>query len=187
MRSRDDNTNIEPPPSSSHHTPTSVINIARFFVMPVYRSTMFLYYRETYRCSPAYVVAKLDFMAPHCYMVVDTTVTSARMNTSIPQIGARFPLPGGLALGAQQGKLDADLRTSALLGTPSILSVHDYYPFALEDGGLFAPMAAALVDCLAILVASRRRLGIGGVDSFSLESESYVRMRTFVRRRILFP
>jgi hypothetical protein len=37
-------------------------------------------------------------------------------------------------LGAQQGKLDADLRTSALLGTSSVQSVHDYYSFVVEDG-----------------------------------------------------
>jgi hypothetical protein len=59
-------------------------------------------------------------------------------------------------LGAQHGKLDADLRTSALLGTPSVQSIHDYYPFALEDGGRLAPMADELVDRLAILVAVRR-------------------------------
>jgi hypothetical protein len=68
-------------------------------------------------------------------------------------------------LGAQHGKLDADLRTSALLGTPSIQSVHDYYPFALEDGGRLAPMAAELADRLAILVAVRRFLGMGAMDS----------------------
>ena len=73
-------------------------------------------------------VVWLDFMAPHRHLVVDVTVTSARTNTNVPRIGARLPLRGILALGAQQGKLDADLRTSALLGTPSVQSVHDYYP-----------------------------------------------------------
>jgi hypothetical protein len=53
-------------------------------------------------------------------------------------------------LGAQHGKLDADLRTFALLGTPSVQSIHDNYPFAMEDGGRLAPMAAELVDRLAI-------------------------------------
>jgi hypothetical protein len=53
-------------------------------------------------------------------------------------------------LGAQHGKLDADLRTSALLGRPSVHSIHDYYPFAMEDGGRLTPMAAKLVDRLAI-------------------------------------
>jgi hypothetical protein len=77
----------------------------------------------------------LDFMAPHRHLVVDVTVTSARMNTNVPRIGARLPLPGSLAVGAQHSKIDADLRTYALLGTPSVKSVHDYYPFALEDGG----------------------------------------------------
>jgi hypothetical protein len=48
------------------------------------------------------------------------TVTSARKNTKVPNIGARLPLPGSLALGAQQGKLDDNLSTAALLGTPSV-------------------------------------------------------------------
>jgi hypothetical protein len=71
-------------------------------------------------------------------------------------------------LGAQNGKLDADLRNSALLGTPSVQSIHDYYPFAVEDGGRLAPMAAELVDRLAILVAVRRFRGMGAADSRSL-------------------
>jgi hypothetical protein len=45
-----------------------------------------------------------------------------------------------LTFGAQQGKPNADLRTPALLGTPGVQSVHDYYPFALEEGGLMAPI-----------------------------------------------
>jgi hypothetical protein len=91
-----------------------------------------------------------DFEAPHRHRVVDVTVTSARTNTNVPQLGARLPLPGSLALEAQLGKLDADLRTSALLGTPSVQSVHDNYPFATEDGGRLVPMAAGLVDCVAV-------------------------------------
>jgi hypothetical protein len=63
-------------------------------------------------------------------------------------------------LGAQHGNPDADLRTSALLGTPSVQFLHDYYPFAFEDGGQLAPMAAELVDRLAILVVVRRFRGI---------------------------
>jgi hypothetical protein len=63
----------------------------------------------------------LDFMAPHRHLVVDVTVTIARTNTNVPRIvGACLPLPGGCALGAQHGKLDGDLRTSDLLGTPSV-------------------------------------------------------------------
>jgi hypothetical protein len=65
-------------------------------------------------------VGWLDFRAPYRHLVVDATVTSARTNTSVFQIDTRLPLPGSLALGVQQGKLDADLRTSALLGTPSV-------------------------------------------------------------------
>jgi hypothetical protein len=98
-------------------------------------------------------------MAPHHHLVVDVTVTSARTNINVPHIGARRPLPGNLALGGHHCKLDADLRTSALLGTPSVQSAHDYYPFAMEDGGRLAPMAAELVDRLAILVAIRRLHG----------------------------
>jgi hypothetical protein len=30
---------------------------------------------------------------------------------------------------------------------------HEYYPFALEDGGWLAPMATHLVESLAVLVA----------------------------------
>jgi hypothetical protein len=59
-------------------------------------------------------------MAPNRHLVVDVTVTSARTNTNVPRISARLALPGSLALGAQHGKLDADLRTSPLLGTPSV-------------------------------------------------------------------
>jgi hypothetical protein len=66
-------------------------------------------------------VVWLGCMAPHRHLVVDVTVTrSARTNTNDPRIGARLPLSGSFALGAQHGKLVADLRTSALLGTPSI-------------------------------------------------------------------
>jgi hypothetical protein len=59
-------------------------------------------------------------MAPHRRLVVDVTITSTRTNTSVPRIGARLPPRGNLALGAQHGDLDADLRTFALLGTPSV-------------------------------------------------------------------
>jgi hypothetical protein len=104
-------------------------------------------------------------MAPHRRLVVDVTVSSARTNTNVPRIGARLPLPGSLALGAQKGKLDADLRNSALLGTPSVETVHYYYPFALEDGGRLAPMAAELIDRLTSLVAVRRFHGMVVVDS----------------------
>jgi hypothetical protein len=65
-------------------------------------------------------VVWLDFMAPHRHLVVDVTVTSARMNTNVPRIGARLPPPGNLALGAQHGKIDVDPRSSTLLGTPSV-------------------------------------------------------------------
>jgi hypothetical protein len=124
----------------------------------------------------------LDFRAPHRHLVVDVTATSARTNTNIPYIGARFPFPGSLDLGAQHGKLDADLRrTFALLATPSVQSVHDYYPFALEDGGRLAPMAIELVDRLAILVAVRRFLGMDIADSRSLRSDNYIPMQHFVR------
>jgi hypothetical protein len=126
-------------------------------------------------------------MAGHRHLVVDVTGTSARTNTNVPPIGARLALLGSLVLGAQHGKLDADLRTSALLGTPSVQSIHDYYPFAMEDGGRLAPMAAELVDRLAILVADRRFHGMGVAGSRSLRFDNYVRMQHFVRRSTYIP
>jgi hypothetical protein len=126
-------------------------------------------------------------MAPHRHLVVDVTVTSARTNTKAPRIGARLPLPGSLALGAQHGKLDADFRTYALLGTPSVQSIHDYYPFAMEDGDRLAPMAVELFDRLAILVVVRRFRGMGATNSRSMRSDSYVRMQHFVRRNTYVP
>jgi hypothetical protein len=62
------------------------------------------------------------------------TVTSARTNANIPRIGARQPLLGNLALGAQHGKLDADLRTYALLGTPSVQSISTTIPLLWRMG-----------------------------------------------------
>jgi hypothetical protein len=83
------------------------------------------------------------------------------------------------------------MRTSALcfalLGTPSVQSIHDYYPFAMEDGDRLAPMAAELDDRLAILVAVRRFPGMGAADSRSLRYDSYVRMQHFVRRSTFVP
>jgi hypothetical protein len=64
-----------------------------------------------------------DCRAPHRHLVVGVTVTSARTITRAPHIGARLPLPSSLTLGVKQSKHHADLRTSALLGTPSIQSV----------------------------------------------------------------
>jgi hypothetical protein len=83
----------------------------------------------------------LDFTAPHTHMVVDVTVTRARTNSNLPAVGAPLPLHGSFVLGVQQAKRDADIRTPSYLGTPSIQTVHDYHPFALEDGGQLAPMA----------------------------------------------
>jgi hypothetical protein len=69
------------------------------------------------------------------------------------------------------------------------MSVHDYYPFALEDGGRLALMAAELelVDRMAILVTVRRFLGMGSLDSRSLRSDSYVRTQHFVRQTPYVP
>jgi hypothetical protein len=69
-----------------------------------------------------------------------------------------------------------------LLGTPSVQSIHDNYPFAMEDGGWLAPMVVVLVDRLAILVVVPRFLGMGATDSRSLRYDIYVRMQHFVRR-----
>jgi hypothetical protein len=82
-------------------------------------------------------------------------------------------------LGAQHGKLDADLRTSALLGTPSVQSIHDYYPFAMEDGGRLAPMVVELVDRLAILLVVHRFPGMCADDSRSLRSGMLCPYATF--------
>jgi hypothetical protein len=88
---------------------------------------------------------------PHTFIFfVDVTVTSARTTTNAPQIGARLLLRGSHTLGAQHCKLYVDLRTSTFLGTPSVQSVHDYYPFALEDGDRLAPMVVELIDRLVI-------------------------------------
>jgi hypothetical protein len=97
-------------------------------------------------------------------------------------MGARLPLPGSLALGAQQGKPDANLRISALLGTPSAHSVHYYYPFALKDRGRLVLMAVEFVDRLASLAPVRRFFGIGVANSRSLQSDRYVCMQHFARR-----
>jgi hypothetical protein len=126
-------------------------------------------------------------MTAHRHHIVDVTDTSARTTTNIPRIGARLPLPSSLALRVQHGKLDADLRTSALLGTPSVQSVHDFYPFAIEERGRLAPMAAELVDRQAILVAVRRFRGMGIANSRSLRFDSYVRLQHFVCRSNFVP
>jgi hypothetical protein len=115
------------------------------------------------------------------------TVTNVRTNTSVRQTGARFLLPGRFALGAQHGKLYASLRTTALFGTPYVKSVHDNYLFAMEDVGRLAPMAAELVDLLAILVAARRFRDRGPTNYRSLSSDSYVQMQHFVRRSTHIP
>jgi hypothetical protein len=91
-------------------------------------------------------------------------------------------------LGAEHGKIDADLRTFALLlDTVSVLSVHYYYPFALHDGGRLAHMAVDLVDRLAILVAVHRFPSMGVVDPRSLRSHSCVRMQHLVRQSVYVP
>jgi hypothetical protein len=123
-------------------------------------------------------VVWLDFMAPHRHLVVDVTITRARTSTNVPRIGARLPL---------HGSLHWDLRTFALLGTPSVQSIHDYYPFAMEDGGRLASMAAELAYRLALLVIVRRFHGVGAADSRPLRSDSYVRMQHVVRRSSVVP
>jgi hypothetical protein len=81
-----------------------------------------------------------------------------------------------LEIGAQQAKLDANLRTSSSLGTPSIQSVHDNYPFTHEDGGRLAPTAVDIVDRLTILVAFQRFPSMDAADFRSLRYESYARL-----------
>jgi hypothetical protein len=121
-------------------------------------------------------VVWLNFAAPHKGLDVDGTVTSARTNPGFQAVEASFPLPGSLAMGAQQAELDADLRTSSSLGTPSIQSIHDFYPFPLEDG------AGCLLWRLTILVAVRHFLSMVTADSCFLRSESYPFMKEFAGR-----
>jgi hypothetical protein len=135
-------------------------------------------------------VVWLDLMAPHRHIDVDVTVTSARTNTNVPRIGAHLPLPSSLALESQHGKLDADLRIYALPGTPSVQSIHDYYPFAMENGGRLAPMAAEVVDRLAfwwLFVASLAwvllTLSACALTLMSVYKISFVRRTTYVHFR----
>jgi hypothetical protein len=67
-------------------------------------------------------------------------------------------------------------------------SKHDYYSFAMEDGGRLAPMTAKLVDRMAFMMAGVRRFpGMSAADSRSLRSCSYVRIKHFVRRSTYVP
>jgi hypothetical protein len=75
-----------------------------------WRSAVFR--RELIEIDLARDVVRLNFRAPHRHRVVDVTVTRARTNANVPtKKVARLPLPGSRVLGAQHGKLDADLRT----------------------------------------------------------------------------
>jgi hypothetical protein len=85
------------------------------------------------------------------------------------------------------GKLDADLRTSTLLGMPSVKSVYAYYLFALEYGDQLAPKAVELVDRMVILVGVRRFHGMIVADSRSLRCDNFVRMHNFIRRSTFVP
>ena len=95
-------------------------------------------------------VVWLNFSQPHRHLVVDVTVTSARTNTMAARSRVHRPAPGALGLIAQLGKFDRDVQISARAGTPSVQSVHEYYPFVVEDGGRLAPLALELLDRLAI-------------------------------------
>jgi hypothetical protein len=57
----------------------------------------------------------------------------------------------------------------------------------MEDGGRVAPMAAELVDRLAILVVVRRFPSMGAADSRSPRSDSYARMQHFACRSTSVP
>jgi hypothetical protein len=57
----------------------------------------------------------------------------------------------------------------------------------MEDVGRLAPIAADLVDRLAILVTVRRFLDMSAVDSRSLRCDSYVRLQHFVSRSTSLP
>jgi hypothetical protein len=92
-----------------------------------------------------------------------------------------------LAIRAQQAKLDAGLRISSSLGTPSIQYVHEYYPFALEVGGRLAPRGVNFVYRLAILADVRRFPSMGAAVSRCVRCESYARMKEFVRQSTYIP
>jgi hypothetical protein len=122
---------------------------------------------------------------PHCFFLLGGYHYLAYNH--VLQLYMHLSLPGSLALGAQHGKLDADLRTFALLGTPSVQTVNHYSYFVVEDGGRLAPMAVAMVDRLATLVAVRRFHGMDITYSCSLRNDRYVRMYHFGRRTTYVP
>jgi hypothetical protein len=127
-------------------------------------------------------------MAPHRHLVVDVTVTSARTNTNVPRIGARLPLHGSLALGAQHGKLNADLRTYTVLGTPSVRYMTTI-PSLLRMGAGWRRWRLSWLITLAIFVDIPRSPSMCDAGSRSLRYDSYVsyRMHHFVRRSISVP
>jgi hypothetical protein len=53
------------------------------------------------------------------HLVVDVTVTNARENSYVHVVEAPLPLPTYRMMGAQQAKLDVDIRTSPSIGTLS--------------------------------------------------------------------
>jgi hypothetical protein len=129
-------------------------------------------------------VVLLDFRAPHRHLVVDVTVTSPRTNTNVLHIGARLPPPDSLELGAQQGKLDADLRTSALLGMPSVhysynIVNHDIFFNHVDPTSFFN--ASIRIEKIPNPTAYARRLRMGGGIWFS----SIDVMHVFVLLRVI--
>jgi hypothetical protein len=96
--------------------------------------------------------------------------------------GLRFRSLEVCRWGLNKLKLNDDHRTSFSLGLvfwdafSLIMSFYDFYPFA--------PMTVDLDDRLAIMV---RRFPSGVVDSRSLRSESYARIKEFVRRSTYVP
>jgi hypothetical protein len=126
-------------------------------------------------------VAWLNFSRPNRHLVVDVTIPSARTNTNLTRSRTHLPVPGALGLAAQQAKFDRDVQASTRTGTPPVHTVHEYYPFVVEDGGRLAPLACELLDRLAVLVALRRFPGFGAHVARSLRSESLPRMKKFVR------
>jgi hypothetical protein len=72
------------------------------------------------RDRPRAVVWLVNFTTPHRHLVVDVPVTSAHANKSVHRIGARLPLLPDWML-----SMANLMRTSALLGTPSVGLVHE--------------------------------------------------------------
>jgi hypothetical protein len=97
-----------------------------------------------------------DYAAPHKHLVVDAT--DARMNYIVAAVNAPRHIPVTLAIAAEHAQRGIYLHIASSLGTPSIMPMRDYHPFALEVGERLATMAVELFGRLAISEAVRQFL-----------------------------